>query len=91
MARLLPPAVSPSLAPMCPSLATIKGRGAPPGHHHTHLALNRLLLSLQRPLHRAPPPLIVPHRRLVMSDPPPPPLAAGEAHLHPLSIFPQPR
>jgi hypothetical protein len=50
-----------------------------------------LLLSLQRPLHRAPPPLIVPHRRLVMSDPPPPPLAAGEAHLHPLSIFPQPR
>jgi hypothetical protein len=69
---LLPPAVSPSPAPVCPSTATIKGRGAPPGHHHTHLALNRLLPSLQRPLHRAPPPPIVPHRRPVVSDPPPP-------------------
>jgi hypothetical protein len=79
--RLLPPAVSPSPAPVCPSPATIKGRGAPPGHHHTHLALNRLLLS----------PQIVPHRRPVMSDPPPPSLAAGEAHRRPLSFFPQPR
>jgi hypothetical protein len=57
-----------------------------PGHHHTHLALNRLLLSSQRPLHRAPPPPIVPHHRPVMSDPPPPPLAADEAHLR-LSPF----
>jgi hypothetical protein len=66
-------------------------RSTPPGHHHTHLALNRLLPSPQRPLHRVPPPPIVPHRRSVMSDPPPPPLAAGEAHLRPLSIFPQPQ
>jgi hypothetical protein len=89
--RLLPPAVSPSPAPVCPSPTTIKGWGAPPGHHHTHLAHNRLLPSPQRPLHRAPPPSIVPHRHPVMSDPPPPPLAASEAHLRPLSIFPQPR
>jgi hypothetical protein len=58
-----------------------------PGHQHTHLALNRLLPSLQRPLHRAPPPPIVLHRRPIVSDPPPRPLAAGEAHLHPLSIL----
>jgi hypothetical protein len=77
--------------PVCPSPATIKGRGAPLGHHHTHPALNCSLPSPQRPPHRAPPPPIVPHRRPVMSDPPPPPLAAGEAHRRPLSLFPQPR
>jgi hypothetical protein len=86
--RLLPPAVSPSPAPVCPSPATIKGRGAPPGHHHTHPTLNCSLLSPQRPPHRAPPPPIVPHRRPVMSDPPPPPLAAGEAHRRPPLPFP---
>jgi hypothetical protein len=47
--RLLPSAISPSPAPVCPSPGTIKGRGAPPGHHHTHLAINRLLPSPQRP------------------------------------------
>jgi hypothetical protein len=87
----LPPAISPSPAPVCPSPTTIKGRGAPPGHHHTHPTLNHLLPSLQRPVHRAPPPPIVLHHRMIMSDPPPPPLAVGEAHLHPLFIFPQPR
>jgi hypothetical protein len=88
--RLLPPTISPSPAPVCPSPATIKGRVAPPGHHHTHQALNCLLPSPQRPPHRAPPPPIVPHRRPVVSDPPLPPLAAGEAHRRPLSLFPQP-
>jgi hypothetical protein len=81
----------PSPAPVCPSLATIKGRGAPPDHHHTHLALNRVLLSPQRPLHRAPPPSIIPHHRPVVSDPLSPSLVAGEAHLRPLFIFSQPR
>jgi hypothetical protein len=47
--RPLPLAVSPSPAPVCPSPATIKGRGAPLGHHHTHLALNRVLSSPQLP------------------------------------------
>jgi hypothetical protein len=89
--RLLPLAVSPSLAPVCPSPATIKGRGAPPSHHHTHPSLNCSLPSSQRPPHRAPPPPIVPHRRPVVSDPPPPPLAADEAHRRPLSLFPQPQ
>jgi hypothetical protein len=70
--RPLPLAVSPSLAPVCPSLATIKGRGAPPGHHHTHPTLICSLPSPQRPPHRAPPPLVVPHRHLSMSVPPPP-------------------
>jgi hypothetical protein len=88
--RPLPPAVSPSLAPVCPSLTTIKGRGAPPGHHHTHLAIICSLLSRQRPPHRAPPPSVVPHRRLVVFIPPSPPLAAGEAHRRPLLLFPQP-
>jgi hypothetical protein len=70
--RLLPPAISPSPASVCPSPPTIKGRGVPPGHRHTHLTLNRLLPSPQRPLHRAPPPLIVPQHRSVVSDLPPP-------------------
>jgi hypothetical protein len=49
--RPLPPAISPSPAQVCPPpSATIKGRGAPPGHHHTHLALNRVLPSPQLPL-----------------------------------------
>jgi hypothetical protein len=43
--KAITPAVSPSPAPKYPSPATIKGRGARPGHHHTHLALNRLLSS----------------------------------------------
>jgi hypothetical protein len=89
--RPLPSAISPSPAPVCPPPATIKGRGAPPGHHHTHPTLNRVLPSPQHPLHRASPPSIVPHRRSVVSDPPPPSLTASEAHLRPLSIFPQPR
>jgi hypothetical protein len=89
--RPLPPAVFTSLAPACPSPATIKGRGAPPGHHHTHPALICSLSSPQRPPHRAPPPPVVPHRRPAMSVPPPPPLVAGEAHRHPLPLCPQPR
>jgi hypothetical protein len=68
----LPPAVSPSLAPACPSLATIKGRGAHPGHHHTHPALICSLPSSQCPPHRAPPPSVVPHRCPAVSIPPPP-------------------
>jgi hypothetical protein len=89
--RPLPSAVSPSLTPACPSPATIKGRGAALGHHHTHPALICSLPSLQRPPHRAPPLSVVPHRPPVMSIPPPPPLAAGEAHRRPLPLFPQPQ
>jgi hypothetical protein len=89
--RPLPLAVSPSPASACPSPTTTKGRGAPPGHHHTHPALICSLPSPQRSCHRAPPPSIVPHCRPAVSDPPPPPLAAGEAHRYPLPLFPQPR
>jgi hypothetical protein len=60
--RLLPSAVSPP-PPWCAFPSHYKRTRSTPGHHHTHLALNRLLLSPQRPLHRAPPPPIVPHRR----------------------------
>jgi hypothetical protein len=85
--RPLPPAVCPTLAPACPSPATIKGRGAPPGHHHTHPTLICSLSSLQRPPHRAPPLPVVPHRCPVMSVPPLPPLVVGEAHRRPLPFF----
>jgi hypothetical protein len=77
----------PPPAPACPSPTTIKGRGAPPGHHHTHPALICSLSSLQRSPHRAPPPPIVPHHRLAVSDPSPTPLAVGEAHRCPLPLF----
>jgi hypothetical protein len=89
--RPLPPAVSPSLALACPSPATIKGRGAAPGHHHTHPALICSLPSPQRPPHRAPPSPVVPHHHPAVSIPTPPPLAAGEAHRRPLPLFPQPQ
>jgi hypothetical protein len=54
----------------CPPAAPIKGRGAPPGHHHTHLALNRVLPSPQLLLserHRLP----VLHLRRPASTAPP--------------------
>jgi hypothetical protein len=70
--RPLPSVISPTLAPACPSTATIKGRGAPPGHHHTHPTLICSLPSLQCPPHRVPPPPVVPHRRSAVSVPPPP-------------------
>jgi hypothetical protein len=70
--RLLPPAIFPSPALVCPSPPTIKGQGVAPGHRHTDLTLNRLLPSPQRPLHRAPPPRIIPQHRSVVSNPPPP-------------------
>jgi hypothetical protein len=76
--RLLPPAVSPSPAPVCPPGHYKRMRSTPrPSPHSPH---PQLLTSEST----APTPPSVPHHRPVVSDPPPPSLAAGEAHLRPL-------
>jgi hypothetical protein len=72
--RLLPSTVSPFLAPACPSLATIKGRGAPPAITTLTPAFLCSLPSPQLPptKHRPPPPFPSvarpPHRRLSPSE-----------------------
>jgi hypothetical protein len=90
--RPLPPVVSPSLTPACPSSATIKGGGAPPPRPSPH--------SLRPHLHAPEFATSNPPSASSAGCSPPspsrvrpstPPLAAGEAHCRLLPLFPQPR